>query len=126
MNNEFLTRLIRAENELRDLKTAHERGLGVVDFYSRTASMTVAGPYSKDITVTATAAPDEPTPPFVQLTPRIPTGTALSFISADVSSDGRSLVSSYRLMIGEGSGYTVTFTAISASRLQALTIQEAS
>ena len=129
MNNEFLTRLIRAENELRDLKTAHERGLGVVDFHSRTAAWTVGKMYSKEIQITATVAAGEPAPPFVQLTPRAPSGSALSFSTSSISADGRSFISVYRFMTGEEEGvssYTAKFTAVSASRLQSLTIQEVS
>lgn len=60
------------ERELRALKTDHERGLGVFDFYRESLSYTAeALPPSvlplRYFYVAVTVADGEPTPPFVQL-----------------------------------------------------------
>lgn len=91
--NDFEREIKWMERELLALKTDHERGLGVFDFYQETVEYT-AEALSPSVFplryfyVAVTVADGEPTPPFVQLSvdPRLK--EPLKVVS---SNDGKTL-----------------------------------
>lgn len=56
----FEKNLIRAKNELRDLKTVHQRGLSTIRFYRYTLTADVPSGYSTFQAIVATGEPSRP------------------------------------------------------------------
>lgn len=117
MDQQLLKRLKRMRQELTALKTAHKRGLGLIDFYRKTASWTVTD--QTPARITAIAKDGAVTPFFCQLSASIPKAFQ-SFSSTNVS--GRTITweiyGSYF-----NAGQTLTIEAISTVELESLTIE---
>lgn len=105
------------EREVRDLKTAHTRGLGLIDFYRYTASWTVVD--QRQARITAVARQGAPVPFFCQLSANIPKSLQF-FSSATVS--GRTI----SWVIYESyfnAGNTLTIEAITTVELESFTVE---
>lgn len=81
----FDTELQRAEQELRDLKTAHRRGAGLTRFY--TADTTISLNAWQFVKFQATVLEGEPTPAFISI---YIGGNRLNYVSgSDAGEDWR-------------------------------------
>lgn len=72
--NDLVRRLLRAENELRDLKTVHNRGLGTIRLYSRWVYVNkeaTQSPIWCNIVFTINLPPKSEPYPLVKLYPRL-------------------------------------------------------
>ena len=122
MNNaeyEFDEMIKSIEQELTDLKTAHQRPLGTLNFFQRSSSFNVtiqAGAYAAIFDVTVNIETPTATPPIVQLGWEIPAGFYdVNIMDTTISGDYSSWT--YRLALtNNGTAQTVTFNvgAISA------------
>ena len=111
----------RLRNELTAIKTAHERGLGAVDFFSKTASGSgTIGTYGvAELTITATVASGELAPAFCQ--PQI-TVNVLNYSLASFSQSGSNLVWKYNVFGTTGASVSCSVKVVSCSKLSALTV----
>lgn len=111
----------RLRNELTAIKTAHERGLGAVDFFSKTAlgSGTFDTYGVAELTVTATVASGELTPAFCQ--PQITVNT-LDYSLRSFSQSGSKLVWKYYASGTAGASVSCSVKVVSCSKLSALTV----
>lgn len=111
----------RLRNELTAVKTAHERGLGAVDFFSKTASG--SGTFDTygvaELTITATVASGELTPAFCQ--PQI-TMNVLNYSLTSFSQNGLTLVWKYYAYGTAGASVSCSAKVVSCSKLSALTV----
>ncbi len=118
---DLTTMLRRMDNELTAIKTAHERGLGAVDFFSKTASG--SGTFDEygvaEFTITATVASGELTPPFCQ--PQI-TVSVMNYSFVSFSMSGSKLVWKYYAYGTAGASVSVDVKIVSCSKLSALTV----
>lgn len=104
------------KREVRDLKTAHKRGLGLIDFYRYTASWTVVDQTRAKIK--AVAKDGAPVPFFCQLSANIP--KALQFFES-TSVSGRTI----EWVIYESyfnAGNKLTIEAITTVELESFTV----
>lgn len=117
MEQQFIKRLKNMRREVEALKIAHKRGLGLIDFYRKTASWVVVDQTPARITAVAKAG--SPAPFFCQLSANIP--KALQFFQA-TSIDGRTIVwEIYEPYFSAGE--TLTIEAISTVELTSFTIE---
>lgn len=117
MEQQFIKGLKRAKSEIESLKIAHNRGIGLIDFYRKTASWTVEA--QRAAVITAVAKEGAPVPFFCQLASNLPKALEL-FSSTTVN--GRTI----KWQIYESyfaQGQTLTVEAISTVELESLTIQ---
>lgn len=118
---DFNKTLGRLRNELTAIKTAHERGLGAVDFFSKTASG--SGTFDTygvaELTITATVASGELTPAFCQ--PQI-TVNVLNYSLTSFSQSGSKLVWKYYVYGTAGASVSCSVKVVSCSKLSALTV----
>ena len=126
----FDEEIIRMNQELRDLRTAHNRGLGMIDFSEKTATVSnVSSSFPWTYTAVATFDSDETFPPIVQFA-----AVDNSFdqnpltIGAPVfDSGGRTAtvnITNYNYTDGDGGNPIVTLTAVSSIPITNLTITE--
>lgn len=112
----FEKNLMRMKNELRDIKTVHDRGLGTVKFFRyritqpHTVSQTRIQYFKADI------ADGEPEHPFIEGMSRSSTGT---FTSACYSADSGSTTITIAFECWSGP-QTLTYDIISSSVLKNL------
>lgn len=118
MNDQFAKMIRKMENEITSLKTAHERGLGAVDFYSKTNSQTVDFEGYKRFVITATVADGQIVPAMIQLHFSC---KVLILVSASQSSN--QTIWDYWLYAKTHGQQTLTITAISSSQLSSLTVE---
>lgn len=103
--------------ELTNLKTAHKRGLGLIDFYRYTASWTVVDQVAAKIT--AVAKDGAVTPFFCQLSANIP--KALQYFSA-ATVDGRTITwTIYESYFNAGQNLVIE--AITTVELESFTVE---
>lgn len=121
---DFNKTLGRLRNELTAIKTTHERGLGAVDFFSKTASGSgTLGAYGvAKITITATVASGELTPAFCQ--PQIMMNV-LDYSLTSFSQSGLTLVWKYYVYGTAGASLSCSVKVVSCSKLSALTVEVA-
>lgn len=122
MNDQFAKMIRKMENEITALKTAHERGLGMVDFYSKSASVSTA--YTQwgviGIYIRATVADGELSPAFCQ--PQLTVTNAKSLYLSSFSQSGSTLTWYYLAQGSESEATTASTKVVSASKLSTLTI----
>lgn len=118
MRSLFEKNLVRMKSELRDLKTAHNRGLGTVKFFRYRISLTVSSSVTWMQYVKADIVSGEPGNPFVQALTRSSTGKYRAF-DYDIIS-GASTVTV--VVESWGGPQTVTLDIISSSVLTNLRI----
>lgn len=106
------------KQEVLDLKTAHKRGLGLIDFYRYTASWSVIP--QREARITAVAKSGAPTPFFCQLSSNIP--KALEFFSS-TSVSGRTISWTIIGSYFSSGGETLTIEAISTVELESFTVR---
>lgn len=118
---DFNKTLGRLKNELTAIKTAHERGLGAVDFFSKIASGsgTIDTYGVAELTITATVASGELTPAFCQ--PQI-TVSVLNYSLTSFSQSGSKLVWKYYVYGTAGASISCSVKVVSCSKLSALTV----
>ena len=121
MSDQFTKMIRKMENEVTALKTAHERGLGAVDFFSKTASGSgTLGTYGvAEITITATVASGELTPAFCQ--PQI-TMSVLNYSLTSFSQSGSTLAWKYHAYGTAGASVSCSVKVVSCSKLSTLTV----
>lgn len=117
MQQPFTRQLKRMKSELTALKTAHKRGLGLIDFYRTTASWTVVD--QTPARITATAKSGAPVPFFCQLSANIP--KALQLFSGTSVSGQTITWDIYESYFN--AGQTLTIEVISTVELSSLTIE---
>lgn len=116
MEQQFIKRLKNMRREVEALKIAHRRGLGLIDFYRKTASWVVVDQTPARITAVARAG--SPVPFFCQLSASIPKALQ-SFSSTTVN--GRTITwEIYESYFA--AGQTLTIEAISTVELESLTV----
>lgn len=109
----FEKNLIRAKNELRDLKTVHQRGLSTIRFYRYTLTADVPSGYS---TFRAPVAAGEPARPlFVAMARGTSTKKVLDLIQ------GYHNATTLEAMVYTYGADTVTVDFISSSMLTGIT-----
>lgn len=117
MEQQFIKRLKKMRQEIESLKIAHKRGLGLIDFYRKTASWVVIDQTPARITAVAKAG--APVPFFCQLSASIPKALQ-SFSSTRVN--GRTITWEIYESYFAG-GQTLTIEAISTVELESLTVE---
>lgn len=122
MADHFDNYLRKMELELTAIKTAHERGLGVVDFYRKTASTTVTtNERLATITVVAEFSELARVPAMTQLQMRV-TGDG-EIASKSFSDSGGVATWVYYARLGGGTvTATVDVVAISSGAMDSLTV----
>lgn len=109
--------LIRAKEEIRDLKTGHPRGLGMLDFATASATATGTSPdyYTYDIVVTFTDS--GVFPPFCQLSANQTKG---GFFDGAWDNDSRTFTATY--MNSDYSDPAPTIKAVASSAISSITV----
>lgn len=117
MEDQLIKRVKKMEREVLALKTAHKRGLGLIDFYRKTASWVVID--QTPARITAVAKSGAPVPFFCQLSSNIPKALEL-FSNMTVSGQTMTwdIYESYF-----AAGQTLTIEAISTVELAQLKIE---
>lgn len=116
MQNSLIKRVKAMKQELTALKTAHKRGLGLIDFYRKTASWTVVEQIP--VRITAVAKEGAPMPFFCQLSASIP--KALQNFSNVTINDRTITWDIYESYLS--GDQTLTIEAISTVELDSLTV----
>ena len=106
-NNKLIQQLLEAKREVTALKTAHERGLGLVKVFEREIKMELGGASwfgVLSVTVEVTLKSGEAPYPFASFYPKIDLGDFSSMQSGQVgglvySSDGRKLSFAYGVFV---------------------------
>lgn len=117
------------ENELTNLKTAHQRPLGALDFFKKIQSLTVIlqnpyGTYYKDFWVDVKIEKPEVTPPIVQSGWDLPSGFLyIDLYEYAVSFDYSTF--SYRLALQSEniSSATFNFSALSSQPIKSIGVR---
>lgn len=119
-NKNLYDKLNWMKSELTALKTAHDRGLGVFDFYTKTVTYTALAWPDNYINVIVTVYDGEQTPPFVQIGCTDPYYCQLQSVA--ISNNNRTLT--YKFFANDyyvPAGRVMTFRAVSISRIQSIT-----
>lgn len=87
MRSLFEKELEQMEQEVRDLKTIHQRGLGTVEFYEATETKTVSYPQGY-ATFSIDIASGEPTPAIIIPAVNIPQPLVYTFAVYSINADG--------------------------------------
>ena len=118
MEDQLIHRIKKMRQELMALKTAHKRGLGLIDFYRKTTSWTYGG--SALIQITATAKSGSPTPFFCQLASSNEAGIA---DCDSLTINGNVMEWTVWAPYNVESGENLVFEAISSVELASLTVK---
>lgn len=129
MNNserEFAEMIKGIENELRDLKTAHQRPLGTLNFFRESSNFTVniaAGNYAAVFDVVVTIEEPTVTPPIVQVGWEIPSGFYDVSVFDMTTSPDYSIWTYQLALLNNGAAETVAFKfgAVSAQPIKSIT-----
>ena len=129
MNNgehEYAQTIADIETEILALKTAHQRPLGTLNFFQKSATLTIsipAGSYGREFIVTVKIEAPSAKPPITQVGWEIPSGFYdVSIINMSVN--GSYDTWSYRLFLNaDASAQTVSFRvgAISSQPINSIT-----
>lgn len=115
------------DREIRDLKTAHKRPLGALDFFTLTKGITVSltsqfGQYYADFWIDVTIDTPDATPPIVQTGWDVPNNFASMDLAA-YSVNASYTVWSYRFTLVSSTQSSASFNVAATSSLPVKSIQ---
>lgn len=122
---ELVQRFSRVEQEIRDLKTAHQRGVGVVELYAASSTAEIKATTTA-CTVTVTFEDGEPLPGFCQLgivglKYDQPTAPRAYLASLDYKDGGKTIVYGYQVAGADGT--SLQARAVSFSRIKEIEME---
>lgn len=123
--NSLARRLINAKNELRALKTAHNRGLGTIKLYSSAIDIqkpTTQSPLFGDVTVTINIDPDNEPFPFISTATKFTTSSVGIIILSKLkaSNDGYTIYASGDVVLPAAASST-PMKVVSTSPISSIT-----
>lgn len=122
--SEMTTRLIRAENELRDLKTAHNRGLGTIKLFSQLLNVNkpaTTGVIYGDIYFTIAIASDSEPFPMIRIYPKYTTANfGVPLVNRIKLSDDGYIVYMAATIVMTSAAATYQMKIVSTSEIQSV------
>lgn len=124
---EYASLIKGIEQELTDLKTAHQRPLGALNFFTRSISFAVQlessyGVYTREFQVAVTIELPTVIPPIVQAGWDTPAGFyRVDFLNLTISGDYTTWVYRLSLLSDSTSAATMKFSALSSQPISNIT-----
>lgn len=122
MNDNFSISIRKMEREITCLKTSHDRGLGMVDFYTKSASgsITIGQWGITEFEITATVSSGELTPSLIQ--PQITTSGTRPVSLVSFTQSGTVNTWKYSAQGDVGATVQISARVVSSSKIATLTI----